>query len=363
MVQNNEVNTAQKNFSGILVSMMEDYKGSKDVSGDKLSAFILNQIEKQKIFETREAAEIATSEIISTIDGIDSNFNEIQECRKQGKDVSNWLVIKVEMMGEKYHSTGPGNLVTEIKTGLMEANKQLYGALFGDGKMQSKPFESVSFEGINKRAIASNLLNESESNALLSVVAMGNNFAEIDENKPIRTIQEFFLSPLNSENENATKKVFATATLIAGKKGLLQPAYSDINAIEASAIADRSASTAKIAYKVAKGEVPHIEAINYVVDRASATLITVVDKNCEKIGGTIGADVGAAIGGIFGPSGAAVGRFVGQIIGEKAGRVIGNVVKKGIEKVAELAKETIGKIWNGACSVASSAWNKVISCF
>ena len=63
MVQNNEVNTAQKNFSGILVSMMEDYKGSKDVSGDKLSAFILNQIEKQKIFETREAAEIATSEM------------------------------------------------------------------------------------------------------------------------------------------------------------------------------------------------------------------------------------------------------------------------------------------------------------
>lgn len=357
----------EKNFSEILVAVLKDYEHSKDVASGNINSFILNQILKQNIYESREAAEESVGEIIRTIDEIESNYKDLQEWRRQGREVSNWIIKKVETIAEKNSPNGPSDIITAMKIGMIAANNQLYGIIFNEDKMISKPFETISFEGIHKRAMASDLLHDATANSLLTMAAMGMNIPNVSNSKPIRALQTFFMDPLNSESDSIVKKVIATAALIAGKKGVFPSIVPDTSATVIAAIADRGASVAKMAYKIGKGQFPHIEVTNYIVDRAAAALITIVDRSSEKVGGMVGGSIGTAIGGVFGPGGAAAGRLIGQAIGEKAGRVIGEVVKLGIEKVAELAKselvKTVCEIVDRVPETISSAYKTFKSWF
>lgn len=358
------VRPTTRNCSEIFGNIMQDYEQSKELPGQKLKTFIFDQILKHEIFESQNEAEAAASDIIRTIESIDSNFKEIQKRREQGHDITNWVIDRLNIVVEKHPFIEKNSFLNEIKEGLMTANNQLFGALFRDKRRISTPFESSNFDGLNKRAMASDLLKDSENNALLTMAAMHTDVSAIVGNESIRTtMKEFFVSPLNSDNEISAKAAIATAVLIAAKKEWISPGYSNISPVMAAAIADRSASSAKVAFKVASGESTTIDAINYIVDRAAATMITIVDENCEKVGEKVGGAVGSMVGVVFGPTGASIGQMVGQTIGAMAGRVIGDKIIKGIEKCTEVVKEKVGKVMDCVYSNVSSAWNKLTSWF
>lgn len=96
-------------------------------------------------------------------------------------------------------------------------------------------------------------------------------------------LKEFFDTPIGDPCETKTKKAIAATIIIAKEKGTLPFVLSDDYAPEQIAtMVDTAFSNAKIAYKVAQGEVDTIEAAEYLIDKAASRLDALVDVAFEK---------------------------------------------------------------------------------
>lgn len=71
--------------------------------------------------------------------------------------------------------------------------------------------------------------------------------------------------------------------------------------------------------------------------------------------------VGAALGTVFGPMGIAIGGFVGGAVGYMAGSKIGETVVKGVQKVREVARETIKTVKDAVVSGVRNVWDGIKS--
>lgn len=219
---------------------------------------------------------------------------------------------------------------------------------------------SSSFTDLNKDAIATNLKEELKLNTLLSAIALET--VSTDSQQESTIAQAYFDAPLDAETDNDIKKVVAAAVEIAKKKNLLVEELNEASTIEITATVDAGLTSAKVAYKVEQKELEPIDALDYLIDKAAARVIAVVDVTCKTVGGNIGAKVGAVLGGLFNPAAAVLGAKVGRIIGAAAGKKVAEIVNAGVSIVASAAKtavrtvcETANRTWEGAKSV----WNSI----
>jgi hypothetical protein len=174
----------------------------------------------------------------------------------------------------------------------------------------------------------------------------------------IPTVQDWLKDTLDSEKDDDIKKVTAAATVLGQK---IKNPEDPLSTEEITQIADGGVSSVKVAYKVGTGELDPTEATDYLIDRGTSTLGTVVKTTCEKVGEKAGEVVGGFIGKVFGPVGTVIGAKIGGAIGRAAGKFVGEVIIPGIKKVANFAKEVIHRAWEGVKSVAIAAWEGVKS--
>jgi hypothetical protein len=193
---------------------------------------------------------------------------------------------------------------------------------------------------------------------------LGSPFPDI-LNTGIPLVEDFFKKPLDSIEDEDLKKVIATGTIIVNKRN--GPKNHDGNSRytdeELAQIIEGGVSAAKVAYKVAKGEIEPVDAVDRLVDAGTAAAGTVITTAAEQTGATLGATAGAALGNIFGPAGAAIGAKIGNTVGRCAGRFIGEVIIPGVKKVAGFVKDVAHSAWEGIKDIASNVVEGVSNFF
>lgn len=139
-------------------------------------------------------------------------------------------------------------------------------------------------------------------------------------------LDSVFNSPMDSEVERAVTAVASGAVHEwLNDEGVEAPVQAVVGAV------GLGVSTAKAAFKVASGELPLTGGLEFIEDRACATLGAMARTACTRAGGELGEQAGAFIASYVGlaPLGATAGRMLGHL----AGAQVGKVVEKGIKKV------------------------------
>jgi len=166
------------------------------------------------------------------------------------------------------------------------------------------------------------------------------------ENPPANEdLQEFFAASLGSAKNVGVQIAVSGALVVAAKNGWI----SILKNTPAGRIADIAyvgLENAKCLYKLAKGELTAIEALD-----------AMGNASCTAIGGLIGAAnagmVGAAIGTVLGPVGTVLGGFVGSVVGGIAGSTISDALYQGGKAIVKVAHKALEQVGEGLKTVAS----------
>jgi len=140
-----------------------------------------------------------------------------------------------------------------------------------------------------KMAIYANNVDSSIRNySSLQSLLLGEelNETQVTELKQFKCVKEYFDSPIGDPKEAEMKKLITTAVIAAKDKGTLPfelPATGseELTADIIAATVDEGLTRAKVAYKVAKGELDPIDATDILIDKSAARLTAAVDKAFE----------------------------------------------------------------------------------
>lgn len=329
----------------------------EEAQKENLSTILNNNTEFNEV-KSKEIVE----DISKTIDLIQDNFEDLQKAKDAGKSRSAWFKEQIDQTIEIYKIESPNELIAEIKDGLSESNTKIGTEVFGNEINISEPLLNPTYDDLNKTAIINDLHEEVKNNTLLGAIVFENGKIKIDDtHKEIQAVKEYFNAKLDSPTDKAFKKAVSTATVIAQAKDLVPKKIKDKSPDELAFIVDKGVTSAKVAYKVAKGELSPLDAVEYTIDRNMSALNSVITKTCTRVGGKIGGKVGASIGSVFGPVGTAAGAKIGTVVGKAAGYAVGKKIGEGVNKVAGAAKSVVSKGLAVVKEKAKSVWNWLTS--
>lgn len=300
--------------------------------------------------------------MLNTIDLIQDNFDDLQKAKVEGKSRTEWLKGKIDQTIANYKIEKPDVLIAEIKDGLSNSNIKIGIEIFGEELNISEPLLNMKYDDLNKTALINNFQEEIKNNTLLSTILFEKGSIKIDgTHKEIKAVRDYFEEKLDSPTDKDFKKAISTATVIAQANDLLPKLLGDKSPEEIAMIVDKGVTAAKVAYKLGKGELSPLDAVEYTIDRNVAVLNSAITKTCTRVGGVIGGKVGAAIGSVFGPAGTIAGAAIGTVVGKVGGYIVGKFICEGVKKVASAVKSACSAAWEGVKSVASSVWSGITS--
>lgn len=352
----------QSAFYELITSVLKKYETSKNKQD--VQSFVLEQLAEAGGYSEQEQKEIF-KEISSTIDMLDESFASLQEFKTKGGSRATWLKNKIEKAISKLPDDEQSGIMKAVKTALFNVNSEIYTALYEQQLPESlsQTIKNYGMSGINAIAVIQGVEKDIQTNSILNAITQSRVQALpiLKEQIEIPTIKQYFEAKLDSPEDKNIKKVVAFAAEIAKKKGfkpLLDKAPAEI-----AMIVDRGVTTAKLAYKVANGEVSAVDAADYMIDRTASTVNVAIIKTCQTVGSNVGAAIGGTIGSVFGPTGTVVGTAVGRVVGYVAGTVVGTVITKGVEIISNAAKSVARSVCSGISSAARSVGNFISSWF
>ncbi|MEI6336439.1 MAG: hypothetical protein WCS87_17925 [Methylococcaceae bacterium] len=332
---------------------LEEYADNQQPIDD----FLYQLLSDSNAYDSEADIKQTVVQISATINAISLAYSEIQRYKSNGLSLNIWLRDNLNKAIQDLPQAEQDSIIEAAKTAMNSGNVELFKQL-SNGETDINviaELASTSFTDLNKTAIASNLKEELKLNALLSAIALET--VSTDSQQESTIAQAYFDTPLDAETDNDVKKVVAAAVEIAKKKKLLAEELNQASTIETTATVDAGLTSAKVAYKVEQKELEPIDALDYLIDKAAARVIAVVDSTCKTVGGNIGAKVGAALGGLFNPAAVVLGAKVGRVIGVAAGKKVAELVNTGVSVVANAAKTVVRSV----CETAERAWEGVKS--
>ena len=357
----NKNTTHEKEFIEIIEQTTDSING-KIIDGEVKK--ILTKILETKTSINSNEAQNVINNISTTIDLVADNFDSLKKAKKEGQNRTTWLKNQFDDTIETFKIEDKEAFIGEIKDSLQNANSEIGTKIFGTKLDISEPLKSKKYEDLNKMAIVNDFQNEIKNNTLLGAVIFENGKLKIDKNnKEVKVVKDYFEAKLDSPQDKLFKKAISTATVIGQKKGILPKIIDNKTPDEIALIVDKGVTAAKVAYKLGKGELSPIDAVEYKIDRSVAILNSAITKTCTRTGGVIGGKVGAAVGSIFGPAGTVVGAAIGTVVGKVGGYAVGKYIGEGVKKVATAVKSVVKKAWSGVKSVASSIGSGIKSIF
>ena len=335
-------------------SIFETVLGRFDKNeGEKTAKDLMKSILMENEIDEITAVDIIKA-VSSTIDLIDSNYQSLKKAKEGGKSRSTWFKEQLEETIKKNKIDKPVELITEIKKGLENSNKEIIVEIFDTKIDLSEPLKNPDFSDLNKTAIVKNFQNEIKNNTLLGAITFEKSGLKFDkEHKEIKAVKDYFQEKLDSPKDKEFKKNVTTASIIAKEKGLFKP-LNNKTPEEISMIVDKGVTAAKVAYKVGSGELSPIDAVEYTIDRNVAVLNSAIIITTTRVGGEIGEKVGATIGSIFGPAGTIAGAAIGNAVGKVGGYIVGKVITTGVKRVATAVKSVVKKALGGVKSFVSA---------
>ena len=239
-----------------------------------------------------------------------------------------------------------------------EEAKQMQLDAQNEGKIKEYSFNDYQMKdlalGVGRQAANAGLLGAAMS-AGASVVESALQGVEITSDAVIE-------AALIGGADASVKAATAGALTIAAEKGLLTAIPKGTPADVVANVAFIAVENAKIAGKVANGEMTATEGLSHMCD------VTVSAATGLSVSFVAGAEIGVAVGLLFSPPVGVVVGVVASTIGYIAGSRVGKAISKGIQTVGNGAVKvvkTIGKeiVSSGSTIVntAKSAWNGIKS--
>ncbi len=331
------------------------------LSTNNLQENLAKIIEDSTDLDTQKSKQLL-KDISDTIELVDKNYKDLQQAKKDGKTRTQWLQNKVDIIVEDLSDEAKTKFIEEVKSNLDSANNDMLVEVFDETVDLSKKLPNTKYEDLNKKVIIDDFNRQLKDNTVLGAIINEDGKFEIDtKHKEIKAVKEYFEAKLDSDYDKEFKTAVSVATEIAKDKDLLPPSLKDKTPEEISMIVDKGVTSAKVAYKLANGELNAMDAIEYTIDRNTAILNSAIVTATTKYGGAIGGKVGGFIGSIFGPAGTVTGTAIGTVVGKFAGNKIGGLINKGVKKVASVAKSVASSVVSGVKSVVSSVGNAVSS--
>lgn len=334
-----------KNYLDVYREMFEVFK---EVPNKEYNVKMLNQLN----VVYGDCGQQVYNEIYSFFERVDNNYNEIKLYKKTGISADIWLKEKLQ----GFEKSSPG-----IIEGVFTSFHKTYfeeEQLSENNLNVKNPFDMkiISKKVFNLVKYGTNI------DILVTDEALSNSLKDETETvaKPIKIIKEAFDLPMGDTQDNRVKEILTIGTLKVQKK-IPFKFIQDLETVQVASIVDTVYTTTKLGYKIMNGKMEIRDAVDYLVDRATARVEAVVHKTCVKYGTKAGAKVGGIVGGIFGPAGVAVGTVVGGAIGSLVGKTVAKSVAGGIQKIASVAKQKLenfgSKVSNATSNLVSSVKN------
>jgi len=331
------------------------------LSTENLKENLAKTIENNTDLDLQKSEQLVT-DISDTIELVDKNYKDLKVAKENGKTRTEWLQGKVDVVVQDLSSDAKNKFVQEIKTNLDISNNDMLREVFDETVDLSKEFSNSKYEDLNKKVIIDDFNRQLKDNTVLGAIINENGKFEIDtKHKEIKAVKEYFEAKLDSDYDKQFKTAVSVATEIAKNKDLLPPSLKDKTPEEISMIVDKGVTSAKVAFKLANGELNAMDAVEYTIDRNTAILNSAIVTATTKYGGIAGGRVGGFIGSIFGPAGTIAGTAIGTVVGKFAGNFVGGLINKGVKKIASVAKSVASSVVSGVKSVARSVGNAVSS--
>ncbi len=331
------------------------------LSSNNLKENLAKTIEDNTNLDLQKSQQLV-NDITNTIELVDKNYKNLQKAKEDGKTRIQWLQGKVDTVVKDLSSDVKNKFVDEIKTNLDISNNNMILDVFDESVNLSKKLPNTKYEDLNKKVIIEDLSRQLKDNTVLGAIINENGKFEIDtKHKEIKAVKEYFEVKLDSDYDKQFKTAISVATEIAKNKDLLPPSLKDKTPEEISMIVDKGVTSAKVAYKLANGELNAMDAVEYTIDRNTAILNSAIVTATTKYGSIIGGKVGGFVGSIFGPAGTIAGTAIGTVVGKFAGNKIGGLINKGVKKVASVAKSVASSVISSAKSVVKSVGSAISS--
>ena len=331
------------------------------LSSDNLKENLAKTIEDNTNLDFQKSQQLV-NDIADTIELVDKNYKDLQKAKEDGKTRTQWLQDKVDVVVKDLSSDAKNKFVQEIKTNLDTSNNDMLIEVFDETVDLSKKLPNAKYEDLNKKVIIDDFSRQLKDNTVLGAIINEDGKFEIDtKHKEIKAVKEYFEAKLDSDYDKQFKTAVSVATEIAKNKDLLPPSLKDKTPEEISMIVDKGVTSAKIAYKLANGELNAMDAVEYTIDRNTAILNSAIVTATAKYGGVAGGKVGGFIGSIFGPAGTIAGTAIGTVVGRFAGNFVGGLINKGVKKIASVAKSVASSVVSGVTSVVKSVGSAISS--
>jgi len=311
----------------IIGEILQNYNNLQDKSD--IEGFVKSQLRQYGIYKNEADIDTAAQEICSTIDNIDSSFKDLKGYNKIGQKRSKWLENQLNQVVNKLPESEQAEFIETFN--FKDNNK---GKVAEDFEESIREFTHLSLAD----------LPDQDETGIISQT--DDNLKQPESN----SVKDFLKTPLDSPEDLNIKTTVATATVIAKEKGFIKSLETSSNE-EIAATVDYGLTGVKVAYKVGSGEMKHIDAIDYMVDKATAVVATLVKSAVEK-GVAFVCEVGAAIGisrYFKNPVAIDVARQIGKTVGESAGKAAGEYAAKGVKLLGKGVKgllKNVGQLKN-----------------
>ena len=242
----------------------------------------------------------------------------------------------------------------------------------GEGNVTSKPLTKQQAKELQKNAQTNNWLDTDWNDYIAKDIAMGIGkqagqaclqgaavgvgmtlVSKVCKGEEIDG-EEVVKNAIVSGTDFGVKTATAGALKVASEKGILKAIPKGTKGTTFANIAFVAVENAKVLGKVASGELTIKEGLDTMQQTTGACVAGIA---ASAKGGAIGATIGA----VLGPVGSVVGGFIGSTLGYMGGSKIGESIVKGVQKVRDVAVETLksvgSAVWSGVTSFASALFS------
>lgn len=147
-------------------------------------------------------------------------------------------------------------------------------------------------------------------------------------------MQDFFQSTVKSATNVGVQVAVSGAVMVSARNGWLGAVLKKTPAGHIASMVYLGMENAKVLYKLAKGELSGLEAVD-VMGKTTTSLAISMAAAIQ------GASLGAAYGTVLGPAGTFVGGLIGGIVGGIAGSQIGEAIYEGGKSIVKSAVSVI----------------------
>lgn len=305
----------------------------------------------------RAAALDTASQLLAYLEDSHNLRQDLRQHLHQGKSRSSWIARQVEQIASDTQSA-PAEVAA------------LGELLAGKAPVSGEPVTLPDWNEMSRIALAKGIEQQNLLQVASDVVEdgarqwAGQSISGLLKDHPdsARLAQQFIAGELDLRSRAGLQATLAAGTEIAVRQGLLgadmKRALDDGQLIPAWFAHQTFISTenASLLHAAGTGQLDPAEALDQMVDVATAAVTQITREVCERVGGQIGQALALKVpfvGAFLAPVASQLGELVGTAVSLVAVGVVGVAISKGVEVVKTVAT----KVAAGAVKAVKDAFN------